>query len=127
MGINSLNLILCSWYHQVWMKRPGVCSLFTTINKRSNPAQVKASSRSQQQLSQGVAATVTQSSVGEAATAISAVNTDKFASSLRESKEVASASAAVVGRDVSVVGDHHRRQSSQQQRQQQQQQARKTS
>ena len=62
-------------------------------------------------------------STSEATTAISAVNTDKFASTLRESG-AASATTAVVGRDVSVVGDHHRRQSSARQAQQQQQQVR---
>ena len=70
-------------------------------------------------------ATQLATSTSEATTAISAVNTDKFASTLRESGAASSSAAsAVVGRDVSVVGDHHRRQSSARLAQQQQQQVR---
>ena len=80
---------------------------------------IDKSSIRQQTASEGVATTVVQSKSQEAT--ISALNTDKFASSLRETSGVQIGAQ----KDISVIGDHQQRRVSasyQQQQQQQQQQ-----
>ena len=88
-------------------------------NRQVKGSTIDKSSIRQQTASEGVATTVVQSKSQEAT--ISALNTDKFASSLRETSGVQIGAQ----KDISVIGDHQQRRVSasyQQQQQQQQQQ-----
>ena len=82
---------------------------------------VDKSSIRQQTASEGVATTVVQSKSQEAT--ISAMNTDKFASSLRETSGVQIGAQ----KDISVIGDHQQRRVSASYQQQQQQQQQRSS